>query len=216
MSESSYLTIAGDVTVEIIVSRSRFRCTLARVPDEMAARGVIERLRREHWDAQHHCVALVIGPERAVEESSDDGEPHGTAGAPMLQVLRGRELTDVVAVVSRWFGGPLLGTGGLARAYAGATRAAIDEAGVLERVRQDVCELQADIAVAGRLEHELRARGARVLGVEYTDEAFIHFAVPHGARSMAEEIVAELTSGEGELRVVGQEWVDLDGLPRPR
>jgi uncharacterized YigZ family protein len=205
---TSYLTIGRDGFAEIEERRSRFRCTLARVSDEEGARAAIEQVRRQHWDARHHCSAMVLGPDRAVEGSSDDGEPPGTAGAPMLEVLRGRELTDVVAVVSRWFGGVLLGTGGLARAYAGATRAALDEVGVVERVLQDLCEVEVDIAEVGRLEHDLRSRGARVLGVEYTGEASLRFAIPPRTRGVAEEIIAELTSGRARLRVIGQRWVD--------
>src|SRR4051794_36725214 len=108
----TYLTVSGQAEAEIVVSRSRFRCLLVRVDDELSARGVIEQARREHWDARHHCSAYVLGPDRGTERSSDDGEPPGTGGAPMLEVLRGRELSDVVAVVTRWFGGTLLGTRG--------------------------------------------------------------------------------------------------------
>jgi uncharacterized YigZ family protein len=208
---TSYLTIGRDGVAEVEHSRSRFRCTLTRVEDEEGARAVIEQVRKQHWDARHHCTAFVIGPDRAVEASNDAGEPPGTAGAPMLEVLRGRELSDVVAVVSRWFGGVLLGTGGLARAYAGATRTALDEVGVVERVLQELCEVSVDIAEVGRLEHDLRSRGARVLGVEYTGEASLHFAIPPLARKATEEIVAELTAGRAELRVIGQEWVDSPG-----
>jgi uncharacterized YigZ family protein len=205
---TSYLTIGRDGSAEIEESRSRFRCTLARVSDEEGARSVLDQVRRQNWDAKHHCTAFVVGPERAVEGSNDGGEPAGTAGAPMLELLRGRELSDVVAVVSRWFGGTLLGTGGLARAYAGATRAALDEVGVRERVLQDLCEVEVDIAAVGQLEHALRSRGARVLGVEYTGEASLRFAIPPVARAVAEEIVAELTSGTARLTVIGQRWVD--------
>lgn len=208
MSVTSYVTIGRDGVAEIAESGSRFRCTLARVSDEEGARSVLEQVRKQTWGARHHCTAFVVGPERAIEGSSDGGEPHGTAGAPMLELLRGRELTDVVAVVSRWFGGTLLGTGGLARAYAGATRAALDEVGVLERVLQDLCEVEVDIAAVGQLEHALRSRGARVLGVEYTGEASLRFAIPPVARGVAEEIVAELTSGSAHLRVIGRRWVD--------
>ncbi len=208
MPVTSYLTIARDGTAEIEESRSRFRCTLARVSDEEGARAVVDQVRRLHWDAQHHCMAMIVGADGSMEQSSDAGEPSGTAGAPMLSVLRGRGLTDVVAVVTRWFGGTLLGTGGLARAYAGATREALDEVGVVERVLQDLCEVEVDIAEAGRLEHDLRSRGARVLGVDYTGEALLRFAIPPLARGVAEEIIAELTGGTAKMRVIGSRWVD--------
>ena len=120
---SGYLTVARDAEAEIEVRRSRFLCTVVRVEDEAGARAVVDRMRRTHWDARHHCSAFVLGPPPApVERSSDDGEPAGTAGAPMLEVLRGHGgagVSDVVAVVTRWFGGVLLGSGGLMRAYGG-------------------------------------------------------------------------------------------------
>ncbi len=210
MTVTSYLTIGSDGVTEITQGGSRFRCALARVADEEGARAVLEQVRKQQWDAQHHCSAFIVGPDRALEQANDGGEPPGTGGAPMLELLRGRELTDVVAVVSRWFGGKLLGTGGLARAYAGATRAALDEVGVVERLLQDLCEVEVDIAAVGQLEHALRSRGARVLGVEYTSEASLRFAIPPVARAAAEEIVAELTSGTADLQVIGQRWVDSE------
>lgn len=208
---SSYFTVRHDGTAEIEVERSRFLCTVARVPDEVGARGVVDAVRKRHWNAGHHCSAFIVGPDRAVEQSSDDGEPRGTGGAPILAVLRGRELSDVVAVVSRWFGGVMLGTGGLSRAYAEATRAALEQVGLVERVLQELCEVSVDIAAVGRLEHDLRSRGARVLGVEYTGEASLRFAVPPRARGAAEEIVAELTGGTAQLHVIGTRWVDAQG-----
>jgi uncharacterized YigZ family protein len=205
---TSYLTVARDGFAEIEEESSRFRCTLARVGDEEGARAVIEQVNRQHWGARHHCTAMILGPDRGYESSSDAGEPPGTGGAPMLQQLRERELTDVVAVGSRWFGGVFLGTGELTRSYVAATVAALDDVGMVERVLQDLCEVEVDIAAVGRLEHDLRSRGARVLGVDYTGEALLRFAIPPLARSVAEDIVDELTSGTGRLRVIGQRWVD--------
>jgi uncharacterized YigZ family protein len=204
----AYLTLAGSASGEIVVSRSRFLCVVERVEDEISARGVVEEARRNHWDARHHCSAFVIGPDRALERATDDGEPPGTGGAPMLEVLRGRELSDVVAVVTRWFGGTLLGTGGLSRAYADAVRAALDVATFVQRVEQELCEVTVDLAAAGRLEHELRSRGTKVLHIDYTDLATLSLAVPAIAVPVAEEIVAELTEGRAQLIRRGRRWVD--------
>lgn len=205
---TTYRTVARDGSAEIEVSRSRFRCSVARVEDEVGARAAVEGCRKEFWDARHHCSAFVIGPERALERSSDDGEPPGTAGAPMLDVLRGRQLSDVVVVVTRWFGGTLLGTGGLTRAYGDAVRAALDEVGERERVLHAVGEVAADHARVGRLEHALRSRGATVLGVEYADQAVVRLAIAPLAFAGAEEVVAELTEGDSVLKHVGEQWVD--------
>jgi uncharacterized YigZ family protein len=204
----AYLTIEAHGSAEIVVSRSRFLCNLVRVEDELSARSVVDQARKEHWNARHHCSAFVLGPDRAVERANDDGEPPGTGGAPMLEVLRGRELSDVVAVVTRWFGGTLLGTGGLGRAYADAVRAALDVTTLVQRVEQELCEVTVDLAAAGRLEHELRSRGTKVLNIEYTDMATLSLAVPTVAVPIAEEIVAELTEGQAALFHRGRRWVD--------
>ena len=204
----AYRTISGHASAEIVVQRSRFLCEVVRVEDELSARGVIEQARREHWDARHHCSAFILGPDRALERSNDDGEPPGTGGNPMLEVLRGRGLSDVVAVVTRWFGGTMLGTGGLSRAYADAVRAALEEATVVQRVEQELCEVTVDLAAAGRLEHELRSRGTKMLATEYTDMATLSIAVPLVAVPVAEEIVAELTEGRAQLHHRGRRWVD--------
>jgi len=204
----SYLTIARDGQAEIEVKRSRFLCTLARVEDEQAARAVVERLRRQHWDARHHCSAFVLGPEGAVERSSDDGEPAGTAGAPMLEVLRGRGVTDVVAVVTRWFGGTLLGAGGLVRAYGDAVRAGLDASGTLRRDLLRELTLELGHADAGRVESELRARGVSVLESEYAAAVTLRLGVPVADVERLHALVAELTGGTAEAVVAGERWVD--------
>jgi uncharacterized YigZ family protein len=210
---TSYLTVAGAAEAEVEVKRSRFLCTLRRVEDEAAARALVESLRRQHWDARHHCSAFVLGPPPSpVERSSDDGEPAGTAGAPMLEVLRGRAVSDVAAVVTRWFGGTLLGTGGLARAYADAVRAALDRAGTLRRTLLREHVLRLDHAAAGRVESELRARGVAVLGASYLDVVELRLGVPVDAGPDVAGLVAGLTGGSAETVVLGERWVDGTGL----
>ena len=149
-------TIAGRVRVEQVITRSRFVATLAPVADEAAADAVIAAVRNEFHDARHHCVAMVLGPDGQRQRSNDDGEPAGTAGAPMLAVLRGAEVTDVLAVVTRYFGGTLLGAGGLVRAYGGAVSAALAEAQRVARVPIARFELASSHQDAGRLEHRIR------------------------------------------------------------
>jgi uncharacterized YigZ family protein len=208
---TSYLTLARDGTAEIEVKRSRFLCTLERVEDETAARSVVERLRKQHWDARHHCSAFVLGPAREVERSSDDGEPAGTAGAPMLEVLRGHAgegVSDVVAVVSRWFGGTLLGAGGLVRAYGDAVRAGLDATGTRRRSLVRELVLDVDHADAGRVESELRTRGIAVLDTTYGDRVALRLGVPPTDEDRLHALVAELTAGTVEAVAAGERWVD--------
>jgi uncharacterized YigZ family protein len=209
MSTSTYLTIARDGTAEIEVKRSRFIAHVARVATEDEARAVLERTRKQHWDARHNCSAFVLGPAGDVQRSNDDGEPSGTAGAPMLEVLRGRAVSDVVAVVTRYFGGVLLGAGGLVRAYSDAVRAALDEVGLRERRLLDKVDVTVGHAEAGKLENELRSRDVSVLGIDYAVRATLHVAVPAGDLAWFSALLAELTGGSAGAEPVGSHWVDL-------
>ncbi|WP_107764784.1 YigZ family protein [Nocardioides terrigena] len=202
---TSYLTLARDATAEVEVKRSRFLCTLRRVDDEDAARAVVAELRAQHWDARHHCSAFVIGPRSELQRSSDDGEPAGTAGAPMLEVLRGAGVSDVAAVVTRWFGGTLLGAGGLVRAYGDAVRGALVEAGTRRRVLLTELALVVGHTDAGRIESELRTRGVEVLDVEYA--ATVRLLLGSTDPTVVEAHVAALTSGTGTVERVGERWV---------
>ncbi|WP_369056053.1 YigZ family protein [Kineococcus terrestris] len=149
---------ARAVRTTTVVERSRFVCTLRPVADEAAAEAVVAAVRRELADARHHCTAVVLGDDGSLRRSGDDGEPAGTAGAPMLAALEGAGVTGAVAVVSRWFGGTLLGTGGLVRAYGGAVTGALEEAGLAPRRWVDLVAVHAGPADAGRVEAELRRR----------------------------------------------------------
>lgn len=205
---TSYLTVAAPAVVELEVRRSRFLCRVAPVGSEDAARRVVEEQRKAHWDARHHCSAFVLGPGGAVQRSSDDGEPAGTAGAPMLEVLRGREVSDVVVVVTRWFGGILLGAGGLVRAYGDAVREGLDAAGLRERRLLDRFVVDVPHAEAGKLEHALRAAGVRVLGVDYAVLARLRLAVPADGTARLPTLLSELSGGVLAPEAAGSVWVD--------
>ncbi|WP_323791452.1 YigZ family protein [Nocardioides sp.] len=209
---SRYRTIRRDAVAEIEVKRSRFRCVVERVATEDDARAVVERLRAEYRDARHHCSALVLGPgspDGEVERAHDDGEPSGTAGAPMLEVLRGAEVADVVAVVTRWFGGTLLGAGGLVRAYSDAVRVAVEQAGTRERALLHELDLTVGHAEAGRIESDLRARGMVVLDTGYGADVSLLLGVEPDQEQTLHAALAELTGGRMEATRVGERWVDV-------
>lgn len=211
MSDPGYLTVARPARAEIEVKRSRFICDLVRVETEEEARDVIERVRAGSREARHHCTAFILGADGATQRSNDDGEPSGTAGAPMLEVLRGRHLRDVVAVVTRWFGGTLLGTGGLIRAYGDAVTAAVDAATLVRREQRAVVGLTVSHATAPRLENALRTHS----GVTVTDTAYaardvtLTVAVAPDDLEDVRALVAELSSGGAALVDLGTEWVDV-------
>ncbi|GEL20364.1 YigZ family protein [Pseudonocardia asaccharolytica DSM 44247 = NBRC 16224] len=203
--------IARDGAHEIEIQRSRFLCSLARVGDEESAAAFIAGIRKQHWSATHNCSAFRVGPDGAIARSSDDGEPAGTAGVPMLEVLARRGLTDTVAVVTRYFGGTKLGAGGLVRAYGRAVAEAIDAVGTLRRARFAVLEIAVGYAEAGRLEHMLRAAGHRIASIDYGGQARFTVHVPlTGADGTAQfdAWLAEQTGGAAAAVPAGT--VDLD------
>ncbi|WP_407317861.1 YigZ family protein [Isoptericola halotolerans] len=214
MSAPLLSTLAVVVDHETVVKRSRFLTRLAPVTSPAEADEVVRHRRKEHWGARHHCVATVLGPHAENQRSSDDGEPSGTAGVPMLEVLRHRRMTDVVAVVTRHFGGVLLGAGGLVRAYSGAVTAALDSAratgAVLARRLLVEVTVEAPHADAGRLEHLLREwatdHAAVVLPTRYATTARLTLLVPRPAIDALLADVAAATSG-GLSPAVGAERV---------
>jgi uncharacterized YigZ family protein len=207
-----YLTLAAPATAELEVRRSRFVCDVAPASSEEAAREFVEQVRSASRDARHHCTAYVLGADGATLRSNDDGEPSGTAGAPMLDVLRGHGLTDVVAVVTRWFGGTLLGTGGLIRAYGDAVSLALEGATVVARELREGVLVDLDHASGPRVEHALRAlAGVDVTAVDYLPNGVrLHVAAAPAAMEDVLRTVASLTSGGGRLSPGQPSWVDAE------
>lgn len=214
-----YTTIAWDHRTELDIKRSRFITVLRRTETEDEARDLIAELRREFHDARHHCSAFVLGPGREVQRSSDDGEPSGTAGIPMLEALTKREtfdgaadLSDITAVTVRYFGGILLGAGGLVRAYSESVSSALSTAPLVRRRRMQLYTVPASHAGAGRLENDLRSAGYTVRGTEYgAGGAVITVALPDvpGSTLNFQEHLASLTAGETSAELLATEWIDL-------
>ena len=161
---------------EIREKGSRFRALIAPAGDEEVARGILESQRARERDATHHCWAWRLGPSGA-ERSSDDGEPAGTAGKPILQVLRGAELSDVIAIVTRWYGGTKLGKGGLARAYSGAVKEALAQ--LATEQRWPTVELQVDLAYErlGALKRLVHPPEIVIAGEEYGRQVRVRLVV---------------------------------------
>jgi uncharacterized YigZ family protein len=185
---------------ELEVRRSRFVCTLARAAGEAEAAAFIAAHRRAHRDAAHNCTAYVVGEHGEITKSSDDGEPAGTAGVPMLEVLTRRGLTGTVAVVTRYFGGVKLGAGGLVRAYTQAVAGAIDAVGVVELRPVVTVTVGVGHALAGRLLGDLHARGHRPGDVRYGTGVEADVAVPAADLEAFEAWAAEVTAGRASVR----------------
>ncbi|WP_329235171.1 YigZ family protein [Actinoallomurus sp. NBC_01490] len=193
-------TITHSGEHELHVRRSRFVCALARVTTEAEARDFIAGRRRTYHDATHNCTAYVLGEHGDLTRSNDDGEPSGTAGLPMLDVLTRRELTGTVAVVSRYFGGVKLGAGGLVRAYGQVVAETIDRVGVVERRAVVTVTVVADHALAGRLSRDLHASAYTPAGSRYGVRAELDVLVPEEELTEFEAWVASAAGGRAETR----------------
>jgi len=190
----SYKAPAGESRAEIREKGSRFLAVVGPATDEAAAKAVLEALARHYSDATHHCWAWRLG-EPPRERSADAGEPAGTAGMPMLQVLRGSGLSDVVAVVIRWFGGTKLGKGGLARAYAGAVREAV--AGLTVVARVPVVRLRVEVPYerVGAVKRLIRPPEVELEREEYGAAARLELVVHEERLAALREALAELGAG---------------------
>lgn len=193
-------------SAEIEIKHSRFLALVAPVRTEQQARQVIAERRAEHPKARHHCSAFVLGPEPTVQRSNDDGEPSGTAGVPILDVLTGHGLTDVVAVVTRYFGGTLLGAGGLVRAYGGAVSAALDGAQLVTRRLLVPVTVTLDYATAEAVRARVAAAGWQLVGQEFSAQVTITVAAPTSELESVLGTLADLSAGSAQPVVGDPAW----------
>lgn len=201
-----YRTIAKSVDAEIEIRKSRFLALVSPASTEAAARTVIAERRAAHPKARHHCTAFILDPDSRTRRFSDDGEPAGTAGAPILDVLSGHELTSVVAVVTRYFGGTLLGAGGLVRAYGQAASAAVEAATIVTRHELAPVRAEVDYAQANALERAAGGRGWSTRA-EYAGAVDLEVMVPVAEVDAALTMYADLTAGQADPEVGDVEWV---------
>ena len=202
-------TSASEIDLEI--KRSHFLGLAARTTSEAQAREFIASRRALYPDARHHCSAFIIANPGATptERSNDDGEPSGTAGKPMLEVVRGSQIFDVTVVVTRYFGGTLLGTGGLVRAYSQATTQALEQLSLCRRSQQYLWQLRAPVGEAGRIEAELRAGGANIVQTRWESQATIELASAVANPTDLAALVSNVTRGQGHLEAAGTKILEL-------
>lgn len=204
-------TFVAPVTGELEIKRSRFLTFIGRVTDEVEAREFIAQVKRQYPDARHHCSAFIfeVPDANPVERSSDDGEPAGTAGSPMLEVLRGSGLSDICAVVVRYFGGIKLGTGGLVRAYTDAVATTLPQVPAVTRKKLELWQVKLQHGEAGKIEAELRAAGYPIIDVAYESQVKLSVAVEPGTAEQLHTFLAAVTHGGPEARRSGTNWVEV-------
>jgi len=205
-----YATVRDYGSSEIVIKKSRFIGHARPVESEEEAVAFIESIKKQHWDATHNCSAYVVGERDEFQKALDDGEPSGTAGKPILEVIKNRGLKNTAVVVTRYFGGILLGAGGLVRAYTDGAVAGIDAAGPIVKVLHREVVVDVDYTWYGKLENELRQRGTRLGDISFTDRVRIVCwpEVPEAERFVA--WMTDLTQGRAQIST-GEDRYFIEG-----
>lgn len=195
-----YYTVKGQGEHEIVIQKSRFICHVKRVMTEQEAQEFIQDIKKQHWNATHNCSAYLVGERDQFQKANDDGEPSGTAGVPMLEVLKKRGLKDTVVVVTRYFGGIKLGAGGLVRAYGKSVSEGLDAVGVVKRTLMQVMHTTVDYTWLGKLENELRSSVYSLKEIHYLDKVEVETFVEESQTEAFTSWMVELTNGQCDIR----------------
>ncbi|TCN26732.1 YigZ family protein [Mesobacillus foraminis] len=195
-----YLTVKGYGENEIIIQKSRFIAYIDRAETEEEAQEFIQKIKKQNWDATHNCSAYLIGEQDHIQKANDDGEPSGTAGVPILEVLKKKKLKDTVVVITRYFGGIKLGAGGLIRAYGKATSEGLAATGIVERKLMAIMHTTIDYTLLGKVENELRSSIYTIKDIHYQDKVEIEAYVEENQTESFTAWMVELTNGQGETR----------------
>jgi uncharacterized YigZ family protein len=205
-----YLTVKKAGEHEIIIQKSRFIAHVKRTETELEAQEFIQTLKKKYWDATHNCSAYLIGEHDQIQKANDDGEPSGTAGVPILEVLKKRKLKDTVVVVTRYFGGIKLGAGGLIRAYWKATSEGLDAVGIVERKLMQVFHVKIEYTWLGKIENELRSSIYILKNIQYLERVEIEVFVEEEKQQAFTEWMIELTNGQAEITKGEMTYLESD------
>ena len=205
-----FITIKENSYDEFVKKKSTFITHLVRVTSEEEAREFIQKMKKKHYDASHVCSCYVVGDNNEITRANDDGEPSGTAGAPMLDVLVKNEIKNVCATVIRYFGGTKLGTGGLVRAYGGGVINALKNATLVERKDALEIRLELDYSLNGKIEYEIEKTNFIVNNLEYTDKIIYTIYVMEEDYDSFQSWIANLTNGQFKILSTHEKQLEFD------
>jgi uncharacterized YigZ family protein len=203
-----YKTVKGYGEKEIVISKSRFIAYVDRAETEEEAMEFINKIKKKHHNATHNCSCYMIGEHDEIQKANDDGEPSGTAGVPMLEVLKKQGLKDTVVVVTRYFGGIKLGAGGLVRAYGKATTEGIAAAQVVERRLHHVMKVSIDYTWLGKVENEIRNSKYTLAEIQYTESVDVIVHVLKDDEQAFVDWITELTNGQAEITCTDKIFIE--------
>ncbi|SDM70469.1 YigZ family protein [Bacillus sp. OK048] len=207
---SRYFTVSQEVCEhEIIIQKSRFIAHIKRAETEVDAQEYIQAVKKKHWDATHNCSAYLIGKNDQIQKANDDGEPSGTAGVPILEVLKKRKLKDTVVIITRYFGGIKLGAGGLIRAYGKATSEGLNTMGIVERRLVQIIHVTIDYTWLGKVEKDLRESEYIIKEIHYLDIVELEVYVNEDQVSVFQDWLTELTNGQAAIKKGETDYLEV-------
>ena len=209
MEETGYKVIYQGGSGEIEEKKSRFIATIRPVESEEEAVTFIAEMKKQYWDARHNCSAYIIADTVDILHSSDDGEPSGTAGKPMLDILVAQGLKNVCVVVTRYFGGTLLGTGGLVRAYQAAVKAGLEQCTFIEKKKGIKATVALDYNDVGKIQYLFATEKVETISSDYGEKVFMSLIIPYDAFLNVKEKVVDITSGKSSFQDVSEAYYAL-------
>lgn len=207
---ADYYTVKNYGENELIIQKSKFLTYVKRVETEQEAIEFIQDIKKQHHTASHNCSAYLIGEHDNIQKANDDGEPSGTAGFPMLEVLKKQGLKDTVVVVTRYFGGIKLGGGGLIRAYGRATTEGIASTGTVLRKLHQLIKVTIDYTWLGKVENEVRQSAYPLKEIDYKDGVDIYIFVPNAEIEQFTTWMTELTNGQANISSFSSDFLEFD------
>ncbi|MGP4068808.1 YigZ family protein [Halobacillus sp. B29] len=209
----NYYTVKPNGSEEVTIQKSRFIGYVRRCETEEEAQLFIQEIKKKHNDANHNCSAYMIGEHDLIQKANDDGEPSGTAGVPMLEVLKRKGLKDTAVVVTRYFGGTKLGAGGLIRAYSGTVSQAIEKTGIVRRQLMKSMHVSVAYHLLGKVENEVRNSSYTLETINYMENVELIIYVESGQEEAFESWITNLTSNQAQLTRGDSSYVEFDVKP---
>lgn len=206
--KEAYFTIYQNGEHQIEIKKSKFICHLFRIENEEQAKEYIAKIKKEHYKANHNCSAYMLGENFEIQRNSDDGEPSGTAGVPMLEVLKKNQLQNTLAIVTRYFGGIKLGAGGLIRAYSTSVSEALKEIGIVQGKLQQILDIIIDYPQLGKLQNYLENEQIAIQGIDYLEQITVKVAIDINQCESFQNALIDLFNNQLSIQLLDQKYVE--------
>lgn len=206
--KEAYFTIYQNGEHQIEIKKSKFICHLFRIENEEHAKEYIAKIKKEHYKANHNCSAYMLGENFEIQRSSDDGEPSGTAGVPMLEVLKKNQLQNTLAIVTRYFGGIKLGAGGLIRAYSTSVSEALKEIGIVQGKLQQILDIIIDYPQLGKLQNYLENEQIAIQEIDYLEQITVKVAIDINQCESFQNALIDLFNNQLSIQLLDQKYVE--------